>query len=486
MTTSNPAPTSTPNKRPRSNNENPSNTIMDSSSLVTTTQPTSQNGPYNNLNPSPFRNGARVQYTSPSANRNNSTANRNTNVLPSVSFRDFPASSINTGNNVEATREKNKKENMVKIAQSYLQGLVATLPQSLGSLCKDTALKTLALTKDIDQRMSTLQKLDCNDPKSTPRAVNIKVILKAPDSHRETEVFKNKSAEFDALVKKFKADATNIMKTNAEDIVQTLKKERFLYLLEKTLTLGECFYVRYKLKNQQLPEVQLNLENKHVTEIAVRSLWSRSRNEAIHNEVATYLGLPPDEIAETVESMYKPQTFNTDAEMDACVHLVKVINENITIFLRKYVFTLKDIIEEGKNDKKLDTELTSIIEKSSIQKLTDEVEMDLEKEEHINAKQMEEIIKQTVEKKMKEQLKILTNRLAKNSLGGGKKPPSKPKNKSGKPTSTSNNSSTNMKEDKKMRKPPTKSHHKKKEAAKKTQSRAALNKDGRGGKKKKK
>ena len=67
--------------------------------------------------------------------------------------------------------------------------------------------------------------------------------------------------------------------------------------------------------------------------------------------------------------------------------------------------------------------------KTISKKATEEVEVELDKEDHLNAKQMETVIDHAVEKKLKERMRELSKRMAKNSLGGGKQnnPPSQPK-----------------------------------------------------------
>jgi len=375
--------------------------------------------------------------------------------------------------------EEAKKENTVKIAQNYLQSQVATLLQPLGSLCKEISLKILALTRDIDQRISTIQKMDCNDPNiKIPRSVNIKVSLKAPDNHRAKEVFKNKSAEFDTLVNDFKASATKLMKENAEETVKTLQEERFTYLVDKMLILSECFYAYYKIQQPENAKIEVSLDSSKIAQLSTRFFF---RKRDTPKEIYAYLDIPTDEARRIVEERINPGTFTDQNKIEASQEICETICNDITRFFKRCIINLKKIIKNGKRNKQLNTELTSIINKSNIQNLTEIVEEELEKEDHLNSKQTETVIDLAIEKKMKENMKLLAKRMAKTSLGGGKNPPSKPE-KSGKSTSEPKDSRKQKEKKKSKNNQPKKNQKPKKKDA--NQSRGASSKGGKKGKEK--
>ena len=357
------------NKRPRLGNASDSTT---SHELSVTSPPNMNQRPlYHSSRRSPSNNttsAIRHSSTSPHQPRN---INR---PLPSVTFQNT-SNSQNTRHTtipVEPTQQKKggkmknqkNKENTAEKIKNFLNGLAETLPQPLGLLCKEIATKTLSLTRNIEQRKSTTQKMNCDNPNSTPRAININVMLRAPDIHRETDVFKAMSTELDTLINEFKANATELMKRNAEEIIKTLKKERLTYLTEKSLILIQCFYTYYRMKNPNTPENQTALDGEKLAKIATRNFYSRQ----LEQEVLDYLDLPEDEIKAYIEGTFQRIPFEFDSNNENEFNVATLLCEEMRKYFQKYILGLLNIIDEDKNNIMLETELTTIIKQNNIQK----------------------------------------------------------------------------------------------------------------------
>ena len=92
--------------------------------------------------------------------------------------------------NINSTQKSGKKGMNVSMAKTYLEGVAATLPSTLGSFCKETAETLLKLTDQITSRRSVSLKLNSDDPSTLPRSLRVKIELRAPANQRETPEYK--------------------------------------------------------------------------------------------------------------------------------------------------------------------------------------------------------------------------------------------------------------------------------------------------------
>ena len=341
----------------------------------------------------------------------------------------------------KSEKTKDSKDGLNKIANTYLQLHTASLPQPYGSLCKEIANKMQSLTNDIDQCTISALKLNSADPSTTPRSVNLKIQLKAPDRHREKEEYKMRLAEFQHLCDKFKADATFLFKQNAEEVVKTLKEERFRYLLTKALTLGEVIFAYDKISNPLDNYYQNpNVRREQIATHAVRRFVSTMKDEMI-----SYLGLTKDEMKKILNDDTQTEEFDTNLLANSIV--AKKTADTLTSHIENFTVNLKTLLDKTKIDLTINHELQTVITSRNVSQTTVEMEAELEKEEAVSAKNMEQLIGKMVDEKLTKSVKNLTKRMSKNSLGGRKDQPPKPE-ANGKPSKTSESSAKKGKKNK--------------------------------------
>ena len=358
-----------------------------------------------------------------------------------------------------------KKDSSVEIAKAYFENITESLPQVLGSLCKEIGHKSLSLTNDIDERKESTLKINSEDPTTIPRSLNLKIVLKAPDRHREKVEYQNLSKSSKDLMSKFKADATDNFKQNAEDVMKTLEEDRASYLISKMIMLAECFYAFNMSLYRNESEYETQIDAKKVAEHAVNFII-----QDLNSEMADYLNLTENDLSRIFRENINLEPF-TDAEHN--LKMVKVLNDviyDVRTHLHKLTYILKDLIERTKSEINLHHKLKSIITVTKTVAATEEMNMELDKEEPMNTKHMDEVINKIVDEKVQKKVKELAKRMAKNSSGGGKVLSSEPP-KNGPPSNSSKKSQKKPNEKKsKEKKAENEKEQMRKDAKKKTKT----------------
>ena len=335
-------------------------------------------------------------------------------VSPASTAGNFEKNPNDTGKN----KISKSKDKSAEAAQAYLREHTESLPQPLGPLCREIANKMLSLTNDIEQRKISTLKMNSEDPATIPCSINLKIVLKAPDRHREKEVYKKRSDEFEALLNTFKADATNLFKANAEEVVQTLKEERCAYLIDKAVTISGCIYKVQRRASPTNPANQTRYEMVTLAQHAVKKLI-----DEMDENMITYLQLSQNEIKSIFKEKVTDQT-TTEAigiGEDSLVakQVIMNIHKEVDTLIQKLTVGMKNVIDEMKKDIDLVHDLTTFITSKKILHDTEMMANELEREEPINAREMNTLIKKLVEEGLSQKVKEITKRMAKNSGGGG-------------------------------------------------------------------